>query len=53
VRSICLPGKRVLDLFCYTGGFAINAAQGERRRRRRRRRRSLVLLWWWWWWWVW
>jgi 23S rRNA (cytosine1962-C5)-methyltransferase len=28
VRQQCRPGLRVLDLFCYSGGFAINAALG-------------------------
>lgn len=26
VRSLVTPGSRVLDLCCYSGGFAINAA---------------------------
>ena len=27
IQQLC-PGKRVLDLCCYTGGFALNAAVG-------------------------
>lgn len=29
------PGERVLDLFCYTGAFALYAARGRLRPRRR------------------